>query len=318
MENLIYSAEILLPIIILIIFGYLLQKLKLFSEEFLRVSNKLIFKVFFPIMLFYNIFSENNIIDNINYQLLLFVISIVLGFYLLLFLIVPRLIKDNKRKGVMIQGMFSSNFLLFGIPLVGAANILTISIVAAIYIPFVNILANIALYTYSEDESKSIKKAVYSSLTNPLVIGGMLGISFGILRNYFDLSTPSVIDKPTSQIVGLATPFAFILLGGGLGFKNLLKNIKFSLPGSLTKIVILPAIILPLAYLIGFNQAEYSIIIAIAATPNVVISYSIARNYKADYELAGEMIVLSTVISLLTIFIILSVSLSLGLIAPII
>ena len=78
-----------------------------------------------------------------------------------------------------------------------------------------------------------------------------------------------------------------------------LFGILFSVLG---KILIIPAIMLPVSVLLGFNELEMAILIAVFATPNAVSSYAMARNYEEDYELAGEIITLSTLLSIVTIF----------------
>ena len=83
----------------------------------------------------------------------------------------------------------------------------------------------------------------------------------------------------------------------------MLKNIKVSSLSVLGKVVLIPAIMLILSALLGFNKLEMAILIAVFATPNAVSSYAMARNYEADYELAGEIITLGTMLSIFTMFV---------------
>ena len=94
---------------------------------------------------------------------------------------------------------------------------------------------------------------------------------------------------------------------GDLKFGNLLKNIKVSIISVLGKIVLIPAIMLTISSLLGFNKLEMAILIAVFATPNAVSSYAMARNYEADYELAGEIITLGTILSILTMFVFITI-----------
>ncbi len=74
------------------------------------------------------------------------------------------------------------------------------------------------------------------------------------------------------------------------------------------KIVIIPAIMLPLSAFLGFDKLEMTILVAVFATPNAVSSYAMARNYEADYDLAGEIITLGTLISIITMFVFITLS----------
>ena len=96
-----------------------------------------------------------------------------------------------------------------------------------------------------------------------------------------------------------------------LKFGNMLRNVRFSIISVLGKIVIIPAAMLTLSAFLGFDKLEMAILVAVFATPNAVSSYAMARNYEADHELAGEIITLGSLLSILTIFIFVTISKSL-------
>ena len=121
-----------------------------------------------------------------------------------------------------------------------------------------------------------------------------------------------MLDTTLSNIKSVATPFAFVILGGDLKFGSMLRNVRFSLISVIGKIVLIPAVMLFVSSLLGFNELEMAILLAVFATPNAVSSYAMARNYEADYELAGEIITLGTLLSILTIFVFITVSKSVG------
>ena len=92
----------------------------------------------------------------------------------------------------------------------------------------------------------------------------------------------------------------------------MLRNVKFSIISVFGKIVLIPAVMLTVSALLGFNQLEMAILIAVFATPNAVSSYAMARNYEADYELAGEIITLGTLLSIFTMFVFITVARFMG------
>jgi predicted permease len=217
----------------------------------------------------------------------------------------------------MIQGTFRSNFLLFGVPLGlsigGDAGSVLAAVVAAFYVPVINMLSVISLYVFSDAENKSLKSALLGIVKNPLVIGGMSGLLFSLVRNSIGFELPTMLNDTLSKIMVTATPLAFLILGGDLKFGNMLRNVKFSMFSVLGKTVLIPAIMLPISYfLFGFGRLEMAILLAVFATPNAVSSYAMARNYEADYDLAGEIVTLSTLCSILTIFVFITITKSLG------
>jgi predicted permease len=168
------------------------------------------------------------------------------------------------------------------------------------------------LYSFSDAPNKNLKSALFDIVKNPLIIGGVSGIVFSIIRNYIGFELPTMIDTTLFNIKSTATPFAFIILGGDLKFSHLLRTIKYSICSVLGKIIIIPAIMIPLSALLGFDKLSMAILIAVFATPNAVSSYAMARTYEADHELAGEIITLGTLLSIFTIFIFITISKSLG------
>ncbi len=315
MKDLLFSANVVMPIFLLIMLGYALTRLRLWNEGFLKIANDLCFKVLLPVLLFYNV-ATANIFEVFRGGLILYVCLCAILICALLFLIIPLFVKEKKCKGVMIQGIFRSNFLLFGVPLGssigGQMGSVLAAVVAAFYVPVINMLSVISLYAFSDAEGKNLKSALLGIIKNPLIIGGVSGLLFSLVRNLIGFELPEMLDTTLINIKTIATPFAFLILGGDLKFNNLLKNIKKSSLAVLGKIVIIPAIMLPISALLGFDKISMAILLAVFATPNAVSSYAMARNYEADHELSGEIITLGTLLSIVTIFIFIAISKSLG------
>ena len=114
MSDLLFSANVVMPIFLLIMLGYALTRVKLWDEHFLKIANDVCFKCLLPVLLFYNVASAD-IFEVFNGKLILYVCFCACAICGLLFLVIPLFVKDNKRRGVMIQGTFRSNFLLFGV-----------------------------------------------------------------------------------------------------------------------------------------------------------------------------------------------------------
>lgn len=315
LEDLLFSANVVVPIFLLIMLGYALTRLKVWDEHFLKIANNVCFKCLLPVLLFYNVASAN-IFEVFNGKLILYACLCACLLCGALFLIVPLFIKDKKRRGVMIQGTFRSNFLLFGVPLGlsigGPSGAVLAAVVASFYVPVINMLSVISLYAFSDAENKSLKSAMLGIVKNPLVIGGLSGLVFSLIRNYIGFEIPTMLDTTLNNIKSTATPLAFLVLGGDLKLNNMLRNVKVSILSVFGKVLLIPAIMLPISALLGFNQLEMAILVAVLATPNAVSSYAMARNYEADYELAGEIITLGTLLSILTIFVFITITKSLN------
>jgi predicted permease len=156
LNDLLFSCNVIVPIFLLIILGYVLTRIKLWDEHFLKIANNLCFKCLLPVLLFYNVASAN-IMEVFNGKLILYVCLCACVLCGILFLIVPIFVKDNKRRGVMIQGTFRSNFLLFGVPLGlsigGVQGSVLAAVVASFYVPVINMLSVISLYVFSDSKN---------------------------------------------------------------------------------------------------------------------------------------------------------------------
>lgn len=301
MENFIFSFNVLLPIIIEIGIGFVFKTLKLIDPHTAKGANKIVFKLFLPAMLFNNLYTAE-ISNAFNPRLIIFALIAVSITVALLCLVIPVFEKDKTKRGAMIQGMFRSNFAIFGVPLsisiAGEAIRPSVSVVVAFVVISYNILAVIVLeaYNHNNPDLKSILKGI---ATNPLVIACVLGILVLISGIKF----PQSIDKTISGISSVATPLGLIILGASINIMSVKQNVKrlvFAIGG---KLVVIPVIILTIAILMGFTGGELAILLALFASPTAISSYSMAVEMGHDGELAAQIVMFGTVICIFTMFV---------------
>jgi len=281
--------------------GAFLRKINLIDQVFLKKANNLAFSALLPVLLFNNIY-KSNISDAFNIKLIIFAVSIVLFIVGILFIIVQKLEKDNRNRGIIIQALYRSNFVIFGIPLsmnlFGEASLGTVTTLAAIIIPLYNFLAVIILDWYSKDKS-NYKKVIISILKNPLIIGSLIGILFVALN----IKLPKSIEKTVSDIAAMATPLALMVLGGDIKIKNISKNFKYISLITIVKLLIIPLFVIITALSFGFKGVELGALFSMVAPSISVSSYTMALQYDCNSELAGQLVFISTLFSPLTIFI---------------
>ena len=95
-NDLLFSCNVVVPIFLLIVLGYVLTRVKLWDEHFLKVANNVCFKCLLPVLLFYNVASAN-IFEVFNGKLILYVCLCACVLCGALFVIVPLFVKDNRR-----------------------------------------------------------------------------------------------------------------------------------------------------------------------------------------------------------------------------
>ena len=88
-SDLIFSANVVVPIFLLIILGYFLTKIKLWDGHFLKIANEVCFKCLLPVLLFYNV-ATANIFEVFNLKLIIYVCLCACLLCGILFFIIPN------------------------------------------------------------------------------------------------------------------------------------------------------------------------------------------------------------------------------------
>jgi len=109
MDTLIFSLNAVLPILILIGFGYFLKRVKFLDEHFLQIGNKFVFRVALPTLLFYTIYKIETISD-INWPVIVYAVIGVLLLFVIGLIIAIVFIKDDHQRGTLIQATFRANY----------------------------------------------------------------------------------------------------------------------------------------------------------------------------------------------------------------
>jgi len=310
-DNLIFSFNVVLPLVLLMFLGAFLRKIKIFDKDFLKKTNNFAFKVLLPVLLFNNIYNSE-ISEEISLHIIIFAISIVLATIGIMFIVVPKLEKDNRNRGVIIQGLYRSNFILFGMPLCsnifGEKGMGVVTALVAIIIPLYNFLAVVILDIFTE-EKLNFKKTAISIMKNPLIIGSLLGILASLLQ----IKLPHAIEKTVSDIAKTATPIALMALGGEIEINNIWKNIKYIVWVTAGKLFIIPAIVILASVAFGYKGVELCALFSMVAPSTSVSSYTMAQQCDCNHELAGQIVFFSTIVSPFSIFLFIFILKTVGL-----
>ncbi|MCI8921173.1 MAG: AEC family transporter [Acutalibacter sp.] len=300
MESLRIALEIVLPLFLLLAVGYCIKLTGIMNETSVRQTNNMIFKVFLPLLVFFNIY-KTDLTSSFDMSLLLFaVVGVLLQFIISLCLVI-LLEHDNTRRGVMLQGMFRSNFVLFGIPistaLFGDSAAGLASILIAVIIPLYNMLAVISLESFN-GKKPSLWKILVGILTNPLIIASAAGILFVV----FHIPLPTVLYKTVSDLSIIATPLAFVILGASFSFGETGRCVRDLCITLGAKLVAYPLLFIALAILMGFRDAHLAVLLTVFGSPIAVSSFTMAQQMGGDDKLAGQLVVFSSLLSVFTMF----------------
>ncbi|HPJ01375.1 MAG TPA: AEC family transporter [Candidatus Limiplasma sp.] len=311
--DLLFSVNTIVPIILIISVGYIARIIGLIGAEGIKQGNRLVFYIFLPLLLFYNTKDAQIDLSADLTTIIYAVVTVTLGF-VILFLLVPRMVKDRNFVGVVIQGIGRANYAIFGIPLVmliyPGSDISVAAVIVICVIPIFNVLSTVALILYGEGKT-SVWKIVKGILTNPLIIGTLLGLAFLLLN----ITLPPILDTPIQQLGSIATPFALFLLGTNIDFSKARTNLRLLTGTVIARLVLLPLVFLAGAIAIGIRDVNLAALIALYASPTAVSSFPMAQHLGGDVDFAAQQVIFTTAFSGITIFLFLFALKSMGFLA---
>ncbi len=309
-----FAVMAVLPLFLMIFIGYFLRVFHVFKESFFNEVTRFCFKVAMPCLIFKNIYSSN--LDVGSYvPLVVFGITGIISLAVIGCLFIPLTVKDQKKKGVMVQNLFRANFFFFGIPMItnifGEEHIGPAVMMVAFVVPIFNILGAVVLAFFQEHEGKKrvdFKDILHNIFTNPIIIGAIIAFLFVLLKiPLFDF----VVDV-IGDIADVTTTIALISLGGTFKFQSAKHNMPYIIRGVLDKLFLVPAIMLTIAVILGFRGPELAICLALFGAPGAVASFVMAKEAGADGELAGQLIVFTTAFAFVSLVFFIFILRSLG------
>ena len=301
LDSIIFSANAVFPLVILIFFGMLLKtRKKLFADPkaFFGQLERFVFNVALPVSIF-NEVAQSRVV--FNPWLVIYCASAIIILCAALWIATPFIIKDIRARGAFINGICRPNFVLLGVPLVisltGGAG--SAALVLPFMVPLFNIMGAVILASHAEEaQDRNIKKILLEVAKNPLIHAVFIGLAFMLAG----IRLPGILQSSAGYIGRTATPLALISLGAGADLRLLRANIRLSLSAALFKTVVCPVIFVLPAFLFDFGRDELAVIYVLAAAPSAVASYIMAKNMRSDADLAGQILALTTIICPATIF----------------
>ena len=308
MESFIFAVNAVLPIIFMVALGYLLKRIGMIPDGFCSVANKLVFRVFLPAMLFLNVYGISSDMS-IGFEYIIYAVVSVAVFFILGNVLVVFVTK-GKRRAPLLQAVFRSNFALIGIPLAealyGAEGVAVAALLSAVTIPLFNVLAVLCFSIHTGSGEVSVKKIILDIIKNPLIISIAAGALFLILKSSvkgFSIEAFPPLHKALTYLSRVATPLALITLGAQFEFSAVKELRREILAGVIARCVAVPLLALGCAYLLGcFSGAHFAAFVALYASPVAVSSVPMAQELGGDTELAGQLVVWTTLVSAFTVF----------------
>lgn len=300
MSNFLVCFNAVMPIFLCMAVGFTARKAGIISRDDVPKINRIAFRVFIPAMVFYNIYVSD-ISSAVRPGLIAFAAAGVLIAFTTAALLTYRFEKIPSRRGVIIQGVFRSNFVIIGLPmalsLLGDADMGSVAILLAIIIPIYNVLA-VVILSVNNGETPDMGKTLRNIAKNPLILGTLAGIACAALK----IRLPSSVEKVIHDFCNVASPLMMFLLGAFFEFGNLGHARTELIWTVLGRLVLVPGVMLTAGYLLGFRGVEFVALIGVFAAPAATTSFPMAQQMGGDDKLAGNIVVITSAFCSFTLF----------------
>ena len=288
------------PIFFTVALGILLKRWGVIEKDFADKASNLVFMVALPALLFTTV-VKTDISQIFDLTLLLSSLGATLLVFVLLSLTAPLFVKQPRDRGVYVQGAYRGNLAIVGIAFCanayGDAGLAVASILMPVIMLLYNVLAAITLSASLNTQRTGLKMILVSIAKNPLIIA----VVFGLLVNLIGLSIPQVLMESGGYLAKMTLPLALLCIGASLSFKEMSTTSGEAIWSSVAKLVTTPIIILAVVYYFGARGMELGVVFLLAASPTAAASYVMVSAMGGNAKLAANIIVISTLFSVVTV-----------------
>jgi predicted permease len=276
----------------------MLRHFKITNGQFLATSDRLVYYIFFRVMLFWKIGGATTD-GGAGFNLCAAAILSVIVVYLLSLGAIRVFNVPSFQAGSFSQACYRFNTYI-GMAVVmttlGETGVRYFGILIGFAIPFINVLAVSTLIWHSGKKGSSRENAGYlvrALTSNPLI----LGCAAGLLFAKFEFTFPVFLDNTFRMMTSVTLPLALLSIGGSLSVAALRQNSVNSIIAALLKTAVLPMVGFLFLKLFSVTGVPFKAGMIFFALPTSTAIYVLSAQLNSDTELASAAIMVSTVVS---------------------
>ena len=299
-ENVLFSLNSTLPLFFVMVLGYVLYQKKFLSDGFVAGANKFVFYVALPVQLFRDL-GSTDVRATFDGAYVLFCFAVTLGSILTLWALAKLCLKNKSLVGEFVQVCYRSSAAILGSAFLqsiyGDASMSSLMILGSV--PLYNIMAVVILTLESPDAAQTgsmaakLKKSIRGIVTNPILLGLAAGFAWSLLG----LPMPAMLNKTLSNVAGLTSPLALLVIGAGFKGRKALGYLRPTAAATVVKLMLLPALFLPLAVHFGFTDEKLVALLVMLGSISTPACYVMAKQMGHEGVLTGSVCVTTTLFS---------------------
>ncbi len=283
----------------IIILGAVLKRSNITNDAFLATSDRLIYYIFFPALLFWKIGGSTQSFSPESLRFYGSALAAVAVLYVLSTLYILIFKVRAFQAGTFSQSCYRFNTYI-GMAVIltawGESGVAQFGVLIGLAIPFINVMAVSTLIWFSSESlvwPKRLRLTLSALITNPLILACIAGIAYAHWVNTF----PLFVENTLKLGATVTLPLALLSIGGTLTLGTLKRHLSLALVGSFFKLIALPAI--GWFFMRQFNVAPtfYPLGMLFFTLPTSTAIYVLSAQLNSDTQLAAASVVLSTGLS---------------------
>jgi malonate transporter and related proteins len=296
-----------LPVFALLGLGSLLRRLGLIDLVFIRTSDRLIYYIFFPALLFWKIGKPASA-ASIDWTVIAAAMLAVFSVFALSLVYVKVTGTPDREVGSFSQGCYRFSTYI-GMAIILAAfkeeGVRQFGVMIGFLIPFINVLAVTSMIWFSgrmNANGGNARLVLRAMVSNPLIIACLAGIAYSHLRT----PLPAFIDHTLGLMSLLSLPLALLSIGATLTVTGLGGHLGKASVAALFKFVVMPGVGFCFLRLFEVTGIAFTIAMIYFVLPTSPQNYILSAQLNSDLDLATAGIVISTVLSVVPLSLVLA------------
>ena len=295
-----FAFSVTAPIFVMLVLGIVLKRMQMITDDFIKVASQLVYNIGLPVMLFTTCATAN--FSEMADKNVLIAFGLMTAIVFIGSLLTAHWhCNDSREHGVFIQGAFRGNLVILGLAFCanayGERGLAIAALPVAMTVVFYNVLSVYVLNRSLHPANSSLKPTLIGIAKNPLIIA----IFLGLIINAIALPLPKVLLDSGKYLSQMVLPLALICIGGALDVLRFTKFDSVTLSASIWKLLLSPVIACSIAIALDVRGESLAILFLLAASPTATISFVMVQAMGGNTKLAANIIVQTTLGSMLTV-----------------
>ena len=296
----------LLPVVFLILVGFLAGRAKLVRQEAVRDLSNLVFLVLTQALLFRTMSSVH--LEKLDMRPVIQYFVVAGGLFFVMLMVYGR----DSRASVLALASIFSNTLMIGVPLIGLAYgesgqvllFTLISLHALVLLTMATLVLELQVaheQASATGEPRHMVKTVGMAIKNAVLHPVPLPILIGLMYAQTGLGLHPIVDKPLQLLGASFGPVALVLVGITLSQTPIGDNFRGALKISVVKTFVHPFLMAAAGYALGMRGLPLAVMVVAAALPIGANVFLFSQRYQKEEDVVTAAVAVSTVFAMISI-----------------